>query len=131
KPPTVAVNDSGGFLAYELHVTNLTPNAMVLRRVEVMDGGKNGKTLATMSDSALWSEISRPGVAAPGRGSTRPPPDSSAVIGAGLRATVYLWVRVDAADPPQTIRHRLSLQRPTDSTAQVFEGARVSVERNA
>ncbi len=37
KPPTVAVSDSGAFLSYELHVTNLTPTAMYLRRVEVLD----------------------------------------------------------------------------------------------
>ena len=28
KPPTVAVSDSGAFLAYELHVTNLTTGAL-------------------------------------------------------------------------------------------------------
>ena len=37
KAPTVANSDSGTFVGYELHVTNLTPGAMSLRRVEVLD----------------------------------------------------------------------------------------------
>jgi len=58
KPPTVAISDSGAFLSYELHVTNLTPTAMYLRRVEVLDAGSHASVF-TLSDSALIRALAR------------------------------------------------------------------------
>ena len=42
KPPTVARAEGGSFLVYELHLTNLGPDTLVLKRVEVVmpDTGK-------------------------------------------------------------------------------------------
>src|SRR6266550_4365248 len=64
KTPTVATSDSGAFIAYELHVTNLTPGAMTLRRVEVLDADK-GAVVANLADSALLRAVSRPAPAVP------------------------------------------------------------------
>src|SRR4051794_26847939 len=36
KPPTVAASEKGPFLAYEVHVTNFTPQPVTLKKLEVM-----------------------------------------------------------------------------------------------
>jgi murein DD-endopeptidase MepM/ murein hydrolase activator NlpD len=132
KPPTVATNDSGAFVAYELHVTNTTAAPMILRRVEVVDGNANGGVLATLQDTALWLAITRPGVAGGGRGTAPAPLSDRAQVGAGLRAILFLWVRVDQSGLPATIGHRLALQRVADTTGrvQLLSGAVVPVGRN-
>jgi murein DD-endopeptidase len=116
------VGDSGGILGYELHVTNLTTAAVKLTRVDVLDGA--GGTPMTLADSAMLGAIARPGL---------PPraPDQ-ATIGAGLRAIVYLWVRVDASHPPAQVRHRISITRgPADSVKETLTGNPVSVTQRA
>ena len=122
KPPTVAVSDSGAFVAYELHVTNLTSTPMTLRRVEVIDDASHA-TLITLADSALPRAISRPG--------SNIRPAERVTIGAGLRAYVYLWIPVDANHPPANLRHRLTLKAErvdtsvtavADTTLDVLEG---------
>ena len=60
KSPTVATSDSGSFVAYELHVTNLSAGALTLRRVEVLDADKTGAVVGSMSDSALLRSVGRP-----------------------------------------------------------------------
>src|SRR5688572_4089607 len=61
KPPTVAAGDSGAFLSYELHVTNLTPAGLTLQRVEVLNA-TGGSTLLTLGDSGLTRVLTRPGL---------------------------------------------------------------------
>ncbi len=123
KPPTVAVGDSGGFLSYELHVTNLTADSLVLRRIDILDG-KSGQTLQMMPDSVIVKNVQRPGP----RASAAAP----AQINAGLRAIVYLWLYVDAKNPPATLRHRIVLQKVAgDSAVTTIEGAAVSVAPKA
>lgn len=123
KSPTVAMSDSGAFLAYELHVTNLTTNPLALRRAEVVDAS-SGQTLLNLSDSALGAVISHPDVARQG------PIAERGKIGPGMRAYVYLWIPVDRVAPPPQLKHRLTFQR-NDSTTEVLEGTRISVERQA
>jgi murein DD-endopeptidase len=119
KPPTVALSSTGAFLAYELHVTNLTAVATTLVRVELLDGG-SGRTILALADSALLRDISRPGVSLP--------PAERARIGGGLRAIVYMWAPIDAATPPATLRHRLTLQRDSGAAAGVkLDGAVIPV----
>ncbi|HEV8498918.1 MAG TPA: M23 family metallopeptidase [Gemmatimonadaceae bacterium] len=129
KAPTVAVSDSGAFVAYELHVTNLTSTPMTLRRVEVIDDASHA-TVMNLADSALLRVIVRPAPVIPAA--------QRAKIGAGLRAYVYLWIPVDAAHPPATLRHRLTFRperadstkapadsskaQPPDTTLVVLEG---------
>ena len=122
KPPTVAVNDSGGVLGYELHITNFTAAPVKLTRIDVLD--QNGATVGSLADSALLRAIARPGL--PQR-----PPDL-ATIGGGLRAIVYFWLRVDANRPPTQIHHRLLIARgPADSIKETLEGAAVPVTPRA
>jgi len=128
KPPTVAVSDSGAFVAYELHVTNLTPTPMTLRRVDVIDDASHA-TVLSLADSALLRVIARP---APDI-----PVAARATIGAGLRAYVYLWIPVDANHPPATLRHRLTFKAQrtdsaamADSSLDVLEGTVTPVARD-
>lgn len=109
KPPTVAVGSGGAFLTYELHVTNLTPGALRLERVDVIDVADDG-VIATMADTVLRDALNRPG--------TRVSAEERTTIGGGLRAIVYLWVPVDRSAPPSGVRHRVTLApAPGDTTA--------------
>src|SRR5690242_15582420 len=96
KAPAVASSDSGAFLVYELHVTNLTANPMRLRRVGVTGGSAKGSTpIMTLDERALPGVISRPGFSTP--------PAEPTQIGPGMRAVVYLWLQVDEKNPPATL----------------------------
>jgi murein DD-endopeptidase len=121
KAPTVAVSDSGDFLAYELHITNLTPTVMTLRRVEVLDADR-GAVLASLSDTVLQRVVARPAAAIPA--------GERLAIAGGLRAYVYVWLPIDRAKAPARVKQRLTFQK-ADSTTEVLEGAIVSVERTA
>ena len=101
KPPTVAVNDSGGVLVYELHVTNLTTAPVKLTRVDVLD--PSNTVISSLADSALIRAVARPGLP--------PRAPEPTTIGAGLRAIVYFWVHVDPNRPPASVRQRLSIAR--------------------
>jgi len=120
KAPTVAVSDSGAFLAYELFVTNLTAAPMTLRRVEVLSAGKVLATL-TDADTSLQGATSR---------IARIPAADRLKLDGGARAIVYLWVPVDRANPPAQLRHRLTFQRDS-TTTEVLEGTTIPVERAA
>lgn len=126
KPPTVAVGSDGAFLTYELHITNLTPGALRLERVDVVDAADSA-TVASVSDSILQRALNRPG--------PRVPAEERATIGGGLRAVVYLWVPVERDGAPATVRHRVTLAPVAEDSAagaattatHVLEGATVSV----
>jgi murein DD-endopeptidase MepM/ murein hydrolase activator NlpD len=118
------VSDSGAFIAYELHVTNLTMAPMTLRRVEVLDASKRGVVVATLADSALLRAMARPAPAVPAAERTK--------IDAGLRAYVYVWFPVERSSAPSRLAHRLTFQRGgTDSGTVVLEGTTIPVEREA
>lgn len=132
KAPTVALGDSGAFLAYELHVTNLTPNVMALRKVEVLSqpavvgqAAQAGATpLLVVSDSALFRIIARPGL--------NVLPSERLNMAGGTRAQLFLWIPVDAKSPPTLVRHRLTFQRLSgDSALSVVEGTVTPVEQVA
>ena len=123
KPPTLGTGDGAGFLVYELHVTNFSPTAFTLRRIEVLSGDSGGRVLLSLEDSTLARALSRPGVAPP------PPPGERARVGGGLRAVAFLWVPVDARTPPARVRHRLTVVPATSdsATAQTLEGVATPV----
>jgi murein DD-endopeptidase MepM/ murein hydrolase activator NlpD len=125
KPPTVAVSDSGAFLVYELHVTNLTASPLTLRRVEVLavDGGTAGRVVSDLSDSALLRATARVGSPVPVAERMR--------IGGGLRAYVYLWIPTDANRPPAQLTHRLTFTRGSSDTTDVLRGTTISVDPRA
>jgi hypothetical protein len=122
KPPTLAVSDSGPFLGYELHVTNLTATPLLLRRVEVLDAEK-GTSLATLADSGLLRVVSRVG--------PQIPADQRLQIGGGLRAYVYLWFLVDQRSAPNALRHRLTFKGTgPDTSVHMIDGPVVRIDRN-
>ncbi len=125
KPPTVMVSDSGAFIVYELHVTNLTSTPMTLRRVEVLsvDGGHAGRTVADLSDSSLVRATARP--------APQIPAAERMTIGGGLRAYVYLWIPTDAEHPPAQLMHRLTFKRGTSDSTEVLSGTLINVEPRA
>jgi murein DD-endopeptidase len=133
KPPTVAISDSGAVLSYELHVTNLTPAAMRLRRVEVLDANSR-RVIFTLADSALIRAYARVAPPTCRSGQTdRPaaeclPASERTQLPGGVRAYVYLWIPVDAAHPPAKLSHRLTFRRiGADSSDVVLEGTAIPV----
>jgi murein DD-endopeptidase len=125
KPPTVAAGDSGAFLTYELHISNLAPVVVVLKRVDVVNGADTSRGLLSVADSALLRIVTHPG--------SMVPPSERLRIAGGSRANLYLWIPVDKNNPPATLRHRLTIQvlAPPDSATQVLDGALTPVERQA
>ena len=134
KPPTVATSDSGAFLSYELHVTNLTPSPMYLRRVDVLDPTSHAVVFSIADTAARARALAR--VAPPtcrAEQTNRPaveclPASERTQIPAGVRAYVYLWIPVDANHPPSQLTHRLTFRRQgTDSSDVVLEGTTIRV----
>jgi murein DD-endopeptidase len=123
KAPTLAAGDSGAALVYEVHVTNLSPTVLTLRRVEVLNE-RDGSVLHVVQDSLLLRDLARPGVTVPEA--------ERAKIAGGTRAVVFLWVPVSRGNAPASVRQRLTFARGTlDTTVHVIEGASVRVEREA
>jgi hypothetical protein len=121
KPPTLARGADGAFLAWELHITNLTPGAVSLRSVEVLDAAGPPRPLAVLQDSALLRILARPG--------TPLGPEGRARIEGGLRAVVYFWLPVDAAPVPGSLLHRLTFATDTATDAiVVLTGAQIPVQ---
>jgi Peptidase family M23 len=100
--PPIPVSIAGKrHLAYELHITNFRSSEITLTRVEVSDVVR-GSRLAAFQDAELDRLLGRPGA----------PPDTSGkrVIGAGMRAVVYLWLALDdAVATPSRLRHKVEL----------------------
>lgn len=140
KPPTVAISDSGAILSYELHVTNLTPAPLTLRRVDVLDATSHA-VVFTLADSALIPAFTRvaPSTCRPAP-ANRPAADTArrpaveclpaserTVIPAGVRAYVYLWIPVDAKHPPARLSHRLTLRAAGADSNVVLEGTTIPI----
>lgn len=123
KAPTVANGDSGSFLAYELHVTNLTAQPVTIRRVEATTASGDRRVLLALADTALERGLARPGIVVPFGERAR--------LGPGLRGVVFLWVPVDGRTPPDLVRHRITIAQGQGDSAQVqaLEGAAVTVSR--
>ncbi len=122
KPPTLATIDGQGVLVYELHLTNFSPVAQNIRRIEVLDDATPVHVLLTLEDSALANAMLRPGVSPP------PAAIDRARLAGGLRAVVYLWTPVSATAPPKRVSHRITeLQGSGDSavTHTIVGGAAV------
>src|SRR5947207_15627544 len=61
KAPTVAVGDSGAFLTYELHITNLSSAVVVLKSVDVVNGADTSRRLLSVADSGRLGFSPGPG----------------------------------------------------------------------
>jgi biotin carboxyl carrier protein len=116
KPPTVAVTDSGAFVVYEIHVTNLAGAPLAVRRVDVLDADKKttSLTLSDGADSSLFRAT------APVVGST--PRAERLRIQPGQRSYIYIWLPVDAQHPPARLTNRLTVQQVPRDTSRRFAG---------
>jgi murein DD-endopeptidase MepM/ murein hydrolase activator NlpD len=117
----VAAGDSGAFLSYELTITNLTPDGMLLKRVEVMSAADTTRDLLSVADSSLNRIIARPGL--------NVMPSERTRVANGTRGLLYLWVPVSRGNAPSSLRHRLTFQRLAgDSATFTLSGAVTPVE---
>src|SRR6476646_5029243 len=83
KPPTVAASEKGPFLAYEVHVTNFTPQPVTLKKLEVMSS-PDQRAVLTLSDQGLMCPVYRPGMA-PAAQTER------LKVAGGMRAVVFFF----------------------------------------
>ena len=99
-PPT-PVNVGGETrLVYELHLTNFSPDRVMLKSIEVRDA-KSGRAVGRFADADLAALLGHPG---PKTGPTDP-----RVIEPGMRAVSYFWIAVGkGATVPRTLTHRVS-----------------------
>jgi murein DD-endopeptidase len=118
----IPVNISGKkHLAYELHITNFRNLDVALTRIELLDAdGKN--RLADFRNSDLNARLGRPGA----------PSDlaNKRVIGAGMRAVVYLWLALDdsVAEVSQ-LKHRIEFHiiRPSGNEQGIVEDVMANI----
>jgi murein DD-endopeptidase len=100
--PPIPVSIAGKrHLAYELHITNFRSSEITLTKVEVSDAVR-GNRLGAFQDADLERLLGRPGASV----------DKSKrrVIGAGMRAVVYLWLALDDhVATPSRLRHKVEL----------------------
>jgi peptidase M23-like protein len=125
KPPVAAPVDGGAALTYELHVTNWAPQAFNVQRVEVVSGS-DGRVLLALADSTLARAFGRPGIVPSS-------PSDRTRLGGGMRGVAWLWVPVDAQNPPASVRHRITVQEVSGADSgrtHVFEGGQVPVSRD-
>jgi hypothetical protein len=113
-------------LPYELHVTNWATQAFLVRRIEVLGAASDGRVYLALADTTLGRVLGRPGLA----------PGSSAErmrLAGGMRAVAYLWVPVDAENPPAAVRHRITVEEAGGADSgrtHVFDGPAVAVGRD-
>jgi murein DD-endopeptidase len=125
KPPVTVPVDGGAALAYELHVTNWFPQAFNVQRVEVVSGA-DARVLLALADSTLARSFGRPGTSPTN-------PYDRMQLGGGMRGVTWLWVPVDAQNPPASVRHRLTVHEGSGADSgrtHVFEGATIPVMRD-
>ena len=124
KPPTVANAENGPFLAYEVHVTNFTPQPVTLKKLEVL-ASPDQRVVFTVGDSALMRAVTRPGMA-PAAQTER------LKVSGGMRAVVFLWVPLTSA-APKAIQQRLTIETGTGDSVrtQTLDGSVVPVTAQA
>jgi biotin carboxyl carrier protein len=126
KPPTVATAESGSFLAYELHVTNFMPQAVTMKKLDVLAATGDHRVLFSLGDSLLVRAVSRPGAAPMGG------PERLKINGGG-RAVVFIWVPLESRAAPSAIVHRLTMDIGAGDSAktQQLDGIAVPVTAEA
>jgi hypothetical protein len=95
-PPTPFPSGGRTHLAYELHITNFADGELLIRKLEILDGGS---TLATFEGTQLNMMLQRPGSSA----------IDNRAVGGGQRAIAYVWMSADAGTRlPASLRHRIT-----------------------
>lgn len=118
--PALMPVDGSRQLVYELHLTNLSRDALVIERVVVADAGDR-RALAAFDGEALAQRLGRPGT----------PVDAAAnLIAPGLRGVLHLEVEVGPDAAPQELQHHVAYTVAGVDPAAAFEvlGARVALD---
>jgi len=105
--PTAFRGDTQWRLCYEIYLTNLSPAAWTLQRIEVKD--EAGAPLLTIQGKELEGVIAHPGLAADSKG--RPADE----IAAGEAVIAYMWIDLArGAAIPTHLQHRFGLTNSID-----------------
>lgn len=102
EPPT-PVNVGGEVrLVYELHLTNFSPDRVLLERIEIR-GASHGPALREFTGTALTALLGHPG--------PLQIPADARIIEPGMRAVSYFWVGLgEGTAIPRTLTHRVSFE---------------------
>jgi hypothetical protein len=97
--PTAFPSGGRTYLAYELYLTNFTPDPLTLRRIEVLDAdAATARPIAALEGEGLDAVMQSVG---PGKSSNR------REIAGGGSVVVFLWVVLDrGAQLPKRLRHQ-------------------------
>jgi len=88
-------------LVYELHAVNMGKWEVEMRKIEVFSADASGRSLATLSGSALDGDIAHPGVSV----------TDAAKIPGGTEAVIYVWITLDKpGDVPAALVHRFTVK---------------------
>jgi len=121
EPPT-PVNVGGETrLVYELHLTNFSPDRVMLKAIEVRDA-ERGTEVAEFEGADLSALLGHPG---PKGG-----PAELRIIEPGMRAVSYFWIAVGTGVTiPRTLTHRVSfdLLQPNTNVPVVTDGGVTAV----
>jgi murein DD-endopeptidase MepM/ murein hydrolase activator NlpD len=107
---------------YELHLTNFSPDRVMLKSVEVRDA-RHGTAIAKFADADLAALLGHPG---PTAGPAEP-----RIIEPGMRAVSYFWLAIGkGAAVPQTLTHRVSfdLLQSSVNVPAVTDGGTATVD---
>jgi murein DD-endopeptidase len=101
KPPQPVMADGRVRLAYELHLTNISPSPIELKGLDVL-GDDGAKPLAGYRDAALEPLLGQVG---PEDGA-----DKMRAVGGGRAVVIFIDLTLDAgAQAPKALHHRLTL----------------------
>lgn len=112
-------------LAYELHITNFRTSEVELTGVDILDPDRN-VSVRSYRDRELAATLSHAG--------KRDRAADARVVGAGVRAVMFLWLALDDSLPmPARLRHRIELDVMTPSGREraMVEGAASDVRGDA
>lgn len=119
-PPSVVEAPGGARLAYELHMTNFSRDALTLTAVEAVDGA-SGETLIKLRGEQLEAALWRLGPAADEK--------NRRTVAPGMRAIVYL--SGPAGDDLSMLRHRVAYEAPDERESWTIEGGEAPVDDRA
>jgi murein DD-endopeptidase len=113
KPPTVAPTANGAVLVYELHVMNVSPQPWTILKIDVLSAASGTPPVLALAPDAIEASIARPGTSLTGA--------DRRILGGSGWAVIYMWVPVDAAAPPASVFHRLTLEASSAAGPQIRE----------
>jgi hypothetical protein len=99
-PPRPLIGGGSTHLAYELHITNLSPQAVTLNAVEVLDATGSRATVMRLEGAALDAATRHAGA--------QPDAAVKRVLGGGQTMFVFVWVTLKSG-PPSALAHRFAI----------------------